>query len=218
MKPKNFKMTTNIYKKEKANKNMKKLLFTIILGIFLIGFVFALDELPTIKQGECITVSQTCSSCSYLNISSISNRENSSLVLNQPMSSIGNGEWRYEFCDTLFLGTYDVRGQGDINTLDDSFAIRFEVTPSGQSGGENTMLYIITIVLLYGLTLLFFFKKIAPMTTLFGMAMVFFGIYMINNGLLVFRDDLTNYLGYLTTFLGGGLGLWALVEWIQDIM
>jgi len=35
------------------------------------------------------------------------------------------------FCDTDFIGRYDVKGQGDKDGVDSSFASYFEVTPNG---------------------------------------------------------------------------------------
>ena len=47
--------------------------------------------------------------------------------------------------------------------------------------------------------------------------LIFLGIYMISNGIIIFRDDLTNYIGYITTALGFGLTIFAIwKEWLQD--
>jgi hypothetical protein len=135
------------------------------------------------------------------------------------MSSIGNGEWRYEFCNTNFLGRHDVRGQGDINGVDESFATYFEVTPSGEKSTENTIFFIAALALLYFLTLFFFSKRdidLAPFVALSGMALGFLGVYMINNGIIIFRNTLTNYISYITIGIGFGLAIWSLVEWIQN--
>jgi hypothetical protein len=213
-------MTTNIYKKENINSNMKRLIIVLTLFfLFAIPQLSALNTQPTVKQGECINISQTCASCSYVNISSITNREDSNLILNQPMSGIGNGEWRYEFCNTTFLGRYDVKGQGDINGVDESFATDFYVTPSGESGTENIVFFLIILVLLYTLTLLLFFRRdieLAPFVVLTGSALGTLGLYMIRNGIVVYRDYFTNYLSYVTMFLGFGLATWSLIEWIQN--
>ena len=49
---------------------MKKIILTIILGIFLISMASAsLDSLGTFQQDECFNISQTCATCTYVNIS-----------------------------------------------------------------------------------------------------------------------------------------------------
>ena len=210
-------MTTNIYKKEKQNKTMKKLLLVFtLLFLFAIPQLYALQNQPTVKQGDCIDLSQICSSCSYVNISSISNRENATLISNKPMISIGNGEWRYEFCNTTFLGRYDVKGQGDINGVDEGFATYFESTPSGESGTENLVFIIFLIIAIYTITLLGFFKHNATITLIGGMAMIFLRVYLINNGIIIYRDNLTNYFSYLTSLLGGGLSIMAAISLINE--
>jgi hypothetical protein len=124
-----------------SHTQMRKVLSFLILGIFLFSFAplvsASLDNYAKVKQGDCINISQTCASCSYVNISSISNRENSSLILNQPMINIGNGEWRYNFCYTEFLGRYDVKGQGDINGVGEGFATYFITSINGEDDVED---------------------------------------------------------------------------------
>ena len=72
-------------------------------------------------------------------------------------------------------------------------------------------------VLLYGINLIGFFKENAIATLLAGMALIYLGIYMINNGIIIYRDDLTNYIGYITTFWGGFSAIFATwKEWLQD--
>jgi len=111
-------------------KTKKILIFSLLL-LTIIPFTFALDSIGTVKQNECINISQMCSTCSYVNISSIGTKDNSNIISNQPMSYFGNGEWRYEFCNTSEIDRYNVKGQGDINGVDSNFATYFDVTPLG---------------------------------------------------------------------------------------
>jgi len=131
---------------------MKKLLICLMLGVFLISFASAsLDSLGTFKQNDCINISQTCASCTYVNISSISNNQDSNLALNVEMVSIGDGEWRYEFCDTEEIGRYDVRGMADLSTVDTGFAVYFDITYGGDSvsSSQATLYFILIMVLIF---------------------------------------------------------------------
>lgn len=210
-------MVTSIYKKEKQSNGMKYLLLLSILFLLAVPQIAALDTEMTAKQGECLNISQTCSSCSYVNISSVSNQNNSNLLSNVGMNYFGNGEWRYEFCETNFIGRYDVRGQGDISGVDESFATFFQVTSSGKNGTENIVFFLFVILFLYGINLLGFFNEQAIMTILGGMALLFLGVYMVNNGIIIYRDNLTNYIGYITIAWGGISSIFAIYkEWIED--
>jgi hypothetical protein len=117
---------------------MKKLFIFLILGMFLISSVSALDNLGTFKQGECIRLVQTCASCSYVNLSSVTYPNSSTAINNIEMSDAGDGEWYYDFCNTSLLGRYDVRGQGDLSGTDTSFATWFDITPIGITQTTST--------------------------------------------------------------------------------
>jgi len=94
----------------------------------------------------------------------------------------------------------------------------YEVTPAGNSGTDNIMLFIFVILMFYVITFFGFFGKNAPITVLGGMAMMGIGIYIINEGLFIYRDWITNYFSYVTIALGAIMALWAIIEMIQDEM
>jgi hypothetical protein len=189
-----------------------KLLIPLMFCMMLFSFASATTTLGTIKQSECIEIPQVCASCTYVNLS-IQYPNKSIAVSNQPMVSQGAGLWTYNFCNTSQLGRYDVSGQGDLNGIDTGFSVLwFEVSPSGQGGNTNTIFFIFVILLIYGITFIGFFNKNAPITILGGMAMIFLGVYMVNHGIIVYQDTLTNYISYLTIGIGFILSFWALWE------
>jgi len=141
-----------------------KILLTIILGIFLITLASAsMDSLGTFERSKCMNISQTCASCSYVNISSVSTNNNSNIISNVEMTDFGNGEWRYEFCNTTSVTRYDVKGMGDVSGVDSSFAVYFDVTNSGgtlNSGSSGILIMAIIFMLIVGSLCLFgFFRK-----------------------------------------------------------
>jgi len=203
----------------KLNNTMNnKILSILLMSIFLISFASAICQdgegnLGSKKQNECVRISQPCATCSYVNISSITlQTSNESIESNIAMTYFGNGEWIYNFCNTTNLGSYDVRGKGDLDGIDNSFTSCFDITPSGQSGTENIIFFLFIIIMIYGITFIGFFGKNIPITILGGMAMMFLGIYIVQSGLIIYRDTLTNYFSYLTIGLGVILAFWALLE------
>jgi len=128
---------------------MKKLLLTFILGMFLISSISALDNLGTFKQNDCVRIVQTCATCSYVNISSVSYPNSSIAIANKEMSDAGDGEWYYDFCNTSLIGRYDVRGKGDLSGTDTSFATWFDVNGTGyELTQQRTFIYLGLIGLL----------------------------------------------------------------------
>jgi len=129
-----------------------KIILTIIVGLFLISMASAsLDSLGTFQQDECFNISQTCATCTYVNISSVSSINDSNLISNVPMTDFGNGEWRYKFCNTSTLGRYDVKGMGDVSGVDSSFAIYFDITYKGYvvSSSQATLYAILLLVFIF---------------------------------------------------------------------
>lgn len=197
----------------------KRILLLVFGIVFLIGMVSAeVNEFAPVKQGDCVTIKQVCASCSYVNLS-VSYPNSTLAVTNKGMASIGGGTWSYYFCNTTALGRYDVTGSGDLSGVNTAFDILFfYVTPSGNNGNSNIVFFIFLIVILYAVTFISFFGKNIPISILSGMAMMFLGIYTVRNGIIIFRDTLTNYFSYLTIAIGAIIALWAAVEWIEDIM
>jgi len=136
---------------------MKKLLITLIFISFILGCsvssVSGIEDYAPLKQGECITLKQTCASCSYLNFSVI--YPNSSIAISEAEGvSSGGALWTYEFCNTETLGRYDVVGHGDLDGTDTGFSsLYFYVTPTGvlqtTSQGINSAVF---LFLMLGLT------------------------------------------------------------------
>jgi len=50
------------------------------------------------------------------------------------------------------------------------------------------------------------------------MFMTFFGVWIVRNGIVIYRDNLTNYFGYVTIAIGAVIALWAAIEWIEETM
>jgi len=92
----------------------------------------------------------------------------------------------------------------------------FQVTPNGDSSTNNIVFYLIIIFLGYGLNLLGFFNRNTYITILGGIILIFVGLFMIQNGVIIFRDNLTLALSYITLFWGAGSALWAAIEEIEE--
>jgi hypothetical protein len=203
---------------------MNKLITLTFLFLFLFSFVSAsnliLDfSIVTGKQGECINLRYACPECSYMNIT-ISSPNGTALVENEAMTNLSSYySYNYSFCDTSDLGVYlAIMNYNETGSYFESDMNYFEITPSGNSGDENTFLFIIILVLGYTLNLLGFFKRNSYITILGGIILVFTGLYMINYGIIIFRSNLTLAISYITLFWGAGSSLWAAIEEIQDSM
>lgn len=195
---------------------MKKLLLFLIIGIFLISFVTAsISDLGTFKQGSCINIPQTCPDCTYNNISKITMDGESNTVLGEVVMQKDDTYYNYTFCNTTLVGEYTINGYGDEGGTKDTWEYKFKITPSGNS--SNEVLYIVLILIIYGITFVGFFGKNEIITLLGSLAMIWLGIYLINEGIIIYRDWITNGIAYLTIGLAAYFGFMAGYSLYKDM-
>jgi len=198
---------------------MKKILLILIIGMFCFSLASAElnpcgntnSFLGSFKQGEPVDLKQTCDTCTYVNLSKV-NYPDSSFVYYEGEMTKNGIDYNYTITDTYTLGCYSYTVHGDKDGSTKAEVIYFKITPSGNSGNENSIFFIFVIILLYVVTFVSFFGRNIPLTILSGMAMTGLGIYIINNGIIVFRDWLTNYVAYVTIAIGAIVALWAVLE------
>ncbi|MFW6130123.1 MAG: hypothetical protein ACOC56_02990 [Atribacterota bacterium] len=111
-------------------KRVIKLLTFLVLSMFLINSISALDSLGTYKKGQDVRITQVCSDATYVNISSIAYPNGTVAVSGIEMTSAGSGEYYYDFNDTSAIGQYHVRGISD--GCEETFATYFDVTSTGK--------------------------------------------------------------------------------------
>jgi len=125
------------------------ILFLIL--ILMCGLVSSeVNDYAPVKQGNCINVTQVCSSCTGVNVS-VKYTNGSYALYEGIMSRIGGGDWFYNYCDTDDVGRHDVTGHGDLSGTDTGFdVLYFEVTPSGSvlDSASSTTLFGSLLVML----------------------------------------------------------------------
>lgn len=182
---------------------MKVDVFVVLfITIFMFGMVNAesTESLGEIKAGNCLNISQGCASCSYVNISSIQYPNKTTAVSNVPMTYFGNGEWRYEFCDTDNLGTYNILGVGDINSVDDNFLFIFKATPSGQALEESDSGIYIILLIIFALSIVALVYGIVRNKET-NMIYIFISLtYILSNIFLLILWKLSEFFLYLIPF------------------
>ena len=204
---------------------MRKILIFLFLSMFLISFVssqgfinsgLSSTNIGTFKQGQQIQITNYCSTanCSYANLTAIISPNGTIDYVNQIMTKNGQN-FNYSYTPNV-SGTYKFNTCSDPAGTEFCDSDSFTITPSGRSGSSNIVFFSLVIILLYTLTFLSFFNRIESLTILSGMALGIFGLYMIQNGIIIYRDWFTNYVAYVTIAVGFILAIWAGIEWIQN--
>ena len=112
---------------------MKKVLLTLILGLFLISSVPAIEQsLGNFKLGKDVNLIQTCATCTFNNISSVLYPNSSESISEFSMTKIGT---IYNFTlnsnSVPVIGTYIVNGFGDLDGVNTIWSYTFIVTSTG---------------------------------------------------------------------------------------
>jgi hypothetical protein len=196
-------MERHINNKILINKSkMNKILILLFFCLFSIGGVNAVIDLGIVKQGECITLYQSCPTCTYSDVRAIkypSGEINNSMDWEMTKN---NSDYTYEFCDTETTGEYNyfVYGNKGGLTYEASEEGTFEVTPSGEKGLLGLSFILIGGV--YIIAFVGFFWRNEWVSILGGMGLLILGVYMVGNGIDVYRNYMTNAFSYFTIALG----------------
>src|SRR5258705_8058226 len=102
------------------NRFLASLLFVFYLtAIFFFLSTLALAQniqtLGTFKTASCVTLKQTCSNCTFVNLSVSTPPNQTAIVVNQSMTRQTVNLWTYSFCNTTNNGEYIYDTFGDLN-------------------------------------------------------------------------------------------------------
>jgi len=202
----------------------KKLIPTIFIAIFFLSLVSAAQSnAGTFQQDSCIDLPQTCTSCTYNNITSIiyPNGTKYSFSPEQNMTKTGTDYNFYTCKFTPDIGRYQVNGHGNVGGVDTIWNYYYEVTPSGQDFSEGQSIGGIMIILV-ALVLAFFFmffgfkissnEKLMPLTILFILISFIFVVYSLHLS-YAFTVDVFQYesLGGVASTIYTAI-LWILIS------
>ena len=181
------------------------LIFGMLLLILSVTTVLAdtqigvIQSLPPVKQGDCVMLPQTCATCTYNNISSVT-YPNSTLALGQVAMAQSGNSYSYSFCNTTELGRYIVNGYGNPGGNVETWAYDFNVTTTG-----NNNSFVIPLFLGLGAFILLIFAfalKNNYLGFMTGILFIILGIYTIIYGLGIMSDLYTTAIAYVSLGLG----------------
>lgn len=126
---------------------MKKILI-LILSLFFISLVSASfgyddgEKVGIFKRNDCIDLTQSCSNCTYNNLTSIiyPNGTRSSFSPEQNMTKSGT-DYLFHTCNfSSQYGGYIVNGYGDLDGSEEVWNYNYEITQTGRVFGTSQVL------------------------------------------------------------------------------
>ena len=141
-----------------GTKIMVTMIFVFLMAVPLIS---AQETLGVFKQNQCVELTQTCASCSYINFTKVTYPDSTIALGNVEATKIGS-VFNYSFCNTTQLGNYKVWGIGDVDGTDTVFAYDFDVTVNGKEPAEGIVIvvFVILFLVVFFFGLLYFFKAL----------------------------------------------------------
>ena len=197
---------------------MKKILITIIMSMFLISMVSAVDYIG--KQYEDIRIVDTCEvrgfpcDVSYLCNITISDADLNLVVLNSPMTR-NDTIYNYTFADANTLGIYAGNIYCDNTTFSGNEEITIMVTTTGRE--PNMMITILLLLSSLGIFLLALYLKSHAIGFMSGLLFSVSGMYILIYGLGNLTDLYTQAIALVIMAFGSFVVLIAGYEWLVDI-
>lgn len=175
-------MTIKYKNSKNSNLLMKKYVF-LIAFLFLISFVNASQySLPDEGiQGDCIELIQTCTNCTWVNVTVIhypprSGFEN--LQLNAEMTQFAS-TFNYTFCEINVSGYYTYDTIGNPNGVLSIASVDFLITPTGDTLSLVESIFYLLVFILSLMVFSFFFYKAKSSANLNYKAVFFLLSYII---------------------------------------
>ena len=197
------------------NKKLMIGVFTL-LSLFLIGISSAEISIIKVKTGDCVRLRQSYCNSTYQFVTKIVFPNQTISYPNYSMNKVGC-DFEYNFCDTNQNGEYEIGTTGDVDGINTSVSYTLFSSPSGNNDTNNLVFIIFIIVIIYTITLIGFFGKNEIITLIGGMFMIGLSVYIINQGIIVYRDWITNYFSYITLALGSFVSIMAGMSLYQDL-
>lgn len=177
---------------------MVKSYWFIVLGLLLMPLVLGIESLPNSRAGDCINLPQICN-CTYVNLTSITYPNQTKIIINQPMTKIGQ-EFNYTYClDSQTLGEYTITTCGDDNGVHQCKPYTALVS----TRGINSLFFLIFI---YSLAIVFFIATLIVdeefLVYISGVLFLVGGIYIMINGLDNISDWYTRTISYVSLGIG----------------
>jgi hypothetical protein len=142
-----------------------------------------IENFGNFQKDNCITLRQTCSNCTYTNISSVLYPNATLSISEVPMTKIGT-DYNYSYCKTNTIGQYIVNGYSNVDGIKTVWAYNFYVTETGDTPDSNqgymvlAQLGMIALFLSLGFS---FSREKWKVRTLFFMAALLMGIITLNS-------------------------------------
>lgn len=192
---------------------VKNIISLIIIGLFLISLAGA-ESIGTYKQSSCVSLPQTCGTCTYNNISSVM-KPDSTLALSEVAMEKAGTNYNYTFCNTTDLGSYLVNGYGDEDGITSVWIYSFEINSTGEQSSQFVGYYFIILIIFVGILIFGYIIKQESIAILGGLGMMILGVFSYTNGMGIYNNDVTRIASVFISSFGAIVSFIVLLDWFE---
>lgn len=190
----------------------KSIFFVLLLVVLVLPLVSSYDSHKQNTNFDLVIQSNNATLC---NASYIQYPNNVKTILNLPLTKNGN-----TFYTTLNSNNFTSQGDvciGVICTDGLTYEPGSVCKTITASGIDNVLgFYILMIVVIYAIAFVGFFGKNEWVAILGGLAMIGLGLFTINNGVDILRNQITDIFSWTTIGIGSFFAIYSTVSVVQD--
>lgn len=189
-------------------------LFLFILAINFSSAVVDSEQVFFYKQNDAVNLTQTCSNCTFINITKITYPDSSQALGNVGMTKQGT-LYNYSFLNTSELGIYTVYCVGDpdgvINAADCGWT--FTVNPTGTDiTGIQSSLVIVALLIIFILGIIFFLLSFKIDNLVLKIFFICIGLIMLTSAILYSTVLLDKSLADIPEYIDGFSTFWFVIK------
>lgn len=156
------------------------------------------------KLNDCAILTQTCTNCTYVNITSIHYPNGTYALTDKTMTKRGT-DYNYTFCNNTIIGDYIVKFVGDLNGITNNDDYYYTVTATGyEISTSQTIISIIGIfVILCFVVFLFVYGVIQenPTIKIFFLSLgLLFLIFSVGLILKIMQDSIGEFISFVNAY------------------
>lgn len=174
--------------------NLKVIPFLMLFLLVLPLATATQDFFGTRKIGECINLPQTCSPCTYENITGIEYPNGTFIIItgNQSMQKIGTINYNYTYCFPDLIGDYWIYGHDDETGIDQEWEYKLTLTYNGEQVSLSNIILPVVFLIMSGLLLVVGFVFSSEhwlLRSFFNFTAIGMGLLAINSGKIIANES-----------------------------
>ena len=184
------------------NNKMKKVIILLLAILILVPASLAeIESIGPFKQHDCVKLPQTCSNCTFTNLSKIQYPDSTISIYNSVMTK-DSSEFNYTFCNTSQIGNYIITTCSDVDGILTCVSYTLNITPTGGDRINSLGIFIILVIISIAILIIAMVFQNGYIGFISGCLFLVTGVYTMIYGLGNLSDTWTRAVAYVILGIG----------------